>query len=183
MYKKILIPTTNLLQPVTKSANVLPVPVSISDYIAAALGPDDWTYLRVSQGQKIEIVRVIAATAGKLYVVRGIEQTTSQAFGIEAILDYALTAQEIRDSVEVDRLVLNSLGSIRISKGRITIPDIKLYGLGGVADGLPIQERIEAECCGKTREPPEIDIKYWPVRKTGDSKFRVTSEGDYRITR
>lgn len=183
MYKKILIPATNLLQPATKSASILLVPVALSDYIAAALASDDWTYLRISQGQKVEIVRVIAARAGKLYVARGIEQTTPQAFGSEAILEYAPTAQEIWDSVEVDTLVLNSLGSIRVSNGHVTIPDIKIYGLGGVADGLPIHERIEAECCGKTREPPEIDIKYWPVRKTGDSKFRVTSEGDYRITR
>lgn len=182
MYKKPFIPITLLGTSLSRNAGALPVSAPLYNYMDLLLSDDDWTYLAIAEGSRVEIVKIVDLQNGSLLLARGVDDTLRQDFTANATIYYTITQAEILDTFDIPKLTLDGIGAVRMFGPVVSIPEVSVIGLGGVENGLPIQEKINALCC-PTDAAPEIPLSLLPIRTIGGGEYRTIDEGDFRTIR
>src|SRR5690606_23707492 len=98
LYKYVLVPISESLSTLSSRGAVLEVASSVYAAIRDVLTDTDWTYLKLSYGRRVEIIKVVGRKApNKLVVQRAQDNTTKQTFPIGSTLAYAPTAIAIQE--------------------------------------------------------------------------------------
>ena len=121
MYKSVYVPETVLAYPLLYGSALLKVPVLLYSRLSSILAPGDWTYLRISQSCRTEIVKVVGLIwPDTCVVVRHQDGTDEETFSEGAIVDYTATIAEVLDSYHVDPLQLLGDGAIQVDGTHVT---------------------------------------------------------------
>lgn len=179
MYKKPYIPATQLTTSLSRNAGALTISTPLYEYLDGLLSDDDWTYLAISEGSKIEVVQIVDLQEGKILIARGVDNTGRQDFTSNATIYYTVTQAEVLDTFDIPKLTLDGIGAVRMFGAVVSIPEVSVIGLGGIENGLPLQEKINALCC-PSDAAPEIPISLLPIRTIGGGEYRTIDEGDFR---
>lgn len=163
MYKPLPIAATTLIYPFLYGSTWLRVPTALCTYVTAQLALDDWTYFRIRQGEKTEVLKVVGTLAPNVLIVkRALDYTCEYSFLAGAVLEYVDTVAGLLDSYVSPALLLAGLGVIQIDGPRISYPDIKITQKGAgqlVGGGAKLEVgRIDNlyGCCSPNNAPAPL---------------------------
>ena len=89
---------SNLIDKFTDTDTDLPIYEEHLSKLRNRLSVSGYTYLTISDGTNLEIIKVQSAN-GYLSVVRGLEQTTPHTFPKGSVVKWAMTSSAVRDIV------------------------------------------------------------------------------------
>lgn len=177
MHKYVYFVESYLTSTLGYGGNTASVEQSLWDTIQSILAEDDWTYLKISFAGHTEIVKVVGSMApSSLILVREQDNTVRSAFPVGSVINYVQTSVGILDSFSPSKLSVDTLGAIVYAGGTITMPEVRIIGLGGV--GIPNSAALR--CC-PIDDAPEIPLDLEPLRIDSADNVRVTSDDEYRV--
>lgn len=160
MFRPIPIPAVMLSYPLPFGGSQLRVPTGVYNEIQTKLGASNWTYFRITQGRKAEIVKVVGLVAPDTVVVRrAYDSTDEESFAAGAVLDYVDTVAGLLDNYTFTPVVLHALDAIQIVGDIVSYKTITIKGLGatevvGDSAGLVIGRKENTYgCCTGNNDP------------------------------
>lgn len=184
MYNEVYIPRTLLIYPVGSGSVSLRVPTAVHDILYADL-TTGWTYLKISQGDRTEVVKVVEVKDyGVLRVIRGVDNTDIHNFSGAAYIESVATAAAIADKYYTPT-TLQALGGITIEGNVVGYSRLQFSILGAteiVGDGELGRRDDAYGCCDGNNEPALIPpIPFYLTSKPYPMEVVETLKSDASI--
>lgn len=175
--KRAYLTNGTLIFPALPADNFVLVDDVTYNYLESLLD-SDYCYLVLGGTEIIKILGLAPSNA--LYIQRF--QDCRKTWLIGTRITYALTPNEIQDTLTEQVLNLVQDQAIQVDNNKISYPKVSILALGGIKVSDTPDVMIEdsdsmAGCIDDT--PPEIPPQYNKIRIV-DSGFRVIDSGGYR---
>lgn len=177
------------------------MPTVLFDYLDTLLADGDWTYLKLQQANKCEVVKVKGLIAPDTLVVeRGIDSTEEQAFGYGTIVGPVTSVAGVVDAFPSPGPLLTPAGGMRLDGHTLRYAALAFEILGAteiVGGNVIARDEDAYGCCDGNNDPaavPPIPYYYtslpYPIEAiermvgtasfTNDGRF-LTADTDYMV--
>lgn len=99
MFVSLLGFSSTLSSNLTAIATTMVLPAADAAHIDSMLGGSDWSYLALSDGVNLEMVKVVAVSGANVSVIRGFDSTPAAAFPSGTCVRFVWTSSAIQDLV------------------------------------------------------------------------------------
>lgn len=163
MYEALYNARGALSSPLRKDSYVMAVDTDLRAILAGLSG--NHTYLSLTGGCGVEIVKVWGVDSKGIYITRGLDGTDILEFNEGDKVEYTLTVAEIEDRVPQQTLTLHRAGGIHIVGSEVRYKDITISVLGaseiiGEDWNIIIGRREDAYgCCDGNNDPDPVPVR------------------------
>ena len=171
-------------------ATTMTLPAADAAYIDGRLGASDWTYLALSDGTNLEIVKVVAVSGASVDIIRGFDSTPATAFPSGTCIRFVWSNTAIQDltsdgafNVEITGTGLATVTETGTNEFEVHVPELEISAGPGVnvLGAYPNYEislvNPDGNCCGCSSSGGGGDVTL-----TGSGIVTVSSiSGGYNI--